>query len=127
MTIAYWTIVIMTLYPYFFAGLVKSLKGFDHNRPRVYAATLSGWRQRAYWIQENTYEILPVFIAAVLISQQVAGAMHQSSIDNACILFIITRIAYAIAYLKDKARLRTTFWGLGFAAILYLYVLAARA
>jgi uncharacterized MAPEG superfamily protein len=65
MTIAYWTIVVMTLYPYFSVGLVKSLKGFDHSRPRIYASTLNGWRQRAYWIQENTYEILPIYIAAV--------------------------------------------------------------
>jgi uncharacterized MAPEG superfamily protein len=126
MTIAYWTIVIMTLYPYFFVGMAKSIKGFDHNRPRVYAGTLSGWRQRAYWIQENTYEILPIFIAAVLISQQIAGITHQGSIDNACILFVISRIAYAIAYLKNKAMLRSSCWGLGFVAILYLYFLAAR-
>jgi len=125
MTIAYWTIAFMTLYPYFFAGLAKSLKGFDHSRPRVYASTLTGWRQRAYWTQENTYEILPIYIAAVLIAQQVAGATHQGSINNACLFFVITRIAYAIAYLKDKAILRTTFWGLGFFAILYLYGLSA--
>ena len=127
MTIAYWTIVVMTLYPYFFVGFAKSIKGFDHHRPRVYASTLSGWRQKAYWIQENTFEILPIFIAAVLITQQVAGAAHQGSIDNACLFFVITRLAYAVAYLKDKAMLRTTFWGLGFVTILYLYGIAACA
>ncbi|MEY3182215.1 MAG: hypothetical protein RLZ35_200 [Pseudomonadota bacterium] len=127
MTIAYWTVVLMTLYPYVFAGLFKSTKGFDHHKPRIYVATLSGWRQRAYWVHENSYEIFPFFIAAVFIAQQVAGATHQSSIDKTCVFFVVSRIAYAIAYLKDKAMLRSSLWTLGFFAILYLYGIAAFA
>lgn len=124
MTTAYWSILLITLYPYVFCVLSKTGKGFDNNKPREYADKLKGWRQRAHWVQLNSYEILPAYVAAVLIAQHLLGHSHQHAINTACSVFVLSRIGYGIAYLANQATLRSVMWAIGFFGIIYLYVLA---
>lgn len=124
MTIAYWSILFITLYPYFFVFLAKTGKDFTNQKPREYLAKLKGWKQKAHWIEINSYEILPAYVAAVLISQHLMGHLHQHLIDMTAIIFVLSRIGYAIAYLTNKSTLRTACWFVGFVGIIYLYILA---
>ena len=49
MTIALWMILIAALLPYLTVGIAKFSGGdYDNATPRVWSATLSGWRARAY-------------------------------------------------------------------------------
>lgn len=82
MTAAYWCVLIAIIMPILFAGLAKFTSGFrpkDNHNPRAYLATLSGWQQRANWAQQNTFESIPGFMAAVVIAHQMGG--NQDNID----------------------------------------------
>ena len=122
MTIAYWCVLAIIIFPYIFTTLAKWGPEYD-NYSRAYLDHLKGWRKRAYWVRSNTFEGSPGFMAAVIIAQQLDAV--QSSIDNLAIAYILTRIIYAICYITDKATLRTIFWLLGLGCIISLFVIAA--
>jgi uncharacterized MAPEG superfamily protein len=71
-------------------------------------AGLSGWKARANAAQMNGFEILPLFIAAVLLAQQ--GHADQARIDTLALGFIGLRLAYIALYLADIDALRTLVW-----------------
>ena len=67
--------------------------------------------RRANAAQANSFEALPLFIAAVLVAGQ-----HQADparVDQLALAFIACRVAYIAAYLGDKAMLRSTIWAVG--------------
>ncbi len=120
MSIAYWCVLVAGLFPYIFTVLAKA-KGidFDNHSPREYLNNLTGWRKRANWIQINSFEAFPFFAAAVII----ANLNHAPSnkIDILAMSFILFRILYAIAYLKNIASLRTIVWTGGFICVVSLF------
>ena len=116
MTAAYWCVLIAIVMPTLLAGLAKFTSGFrpkDNHNPRAYLATLTGWQQRANWAQQNTFESIPGFMAAVVIAHQMGG--NQDSIDMLAISYIVLRIVYGALYIADIALLRTVAWALGVA------------
>ena len=120
MTIAKWCILAACLLPVLTVGMAKAslLKprregGFDNHHPREWEAKLTGWQARAKAAQDNGFEALPLFIAGVIFAQM-ANA-DQTRIDQLAMAFIVIRIAYVAAYLKDWARLRSVIWFAGFA------------
>jgi uncharacterized MAPEG superfamily protein len=122
MTAAYWCVFIAILMPVFFTGLAKFTGGFrpkDNHAPRAYLDKLSGWRQRSNWAQQNTFESIPGFMAAVIIAHQMGG--NQENIDMLAISYIIIRIVYGVLYIADIALIRTLAWALGVACILGLF------
>jgi uncharacterized MAPEG superfamily protein len=122
MTTAYWCVFIAILMPVLFTGLAKFTGGFmpkDNHAPRPFLDKLSGWRQRSNWVQQNTFESIPGFMAAVIIAHQMGG--NQDNIDMLAISYIIIRIVYGILYIADVALLRTIAWSLGVACILGLF------
>ena len=120
MTIAKWCILAACLLPVLTVGMAKAslLKprregGFDNNHPRDWESKLTGWQARAKAAQDNGFEALPLFIAGVIFAQM-ANA-DQTRIDQLAMAFIVIRIAYVGAYLKDWASLRSVIWFAGFA------------
>jgi uncharacterized MAPEG superfamily protein len=115
MTIAFWTILAAIALPWLMAALKKSplaVSGKYSNRaPRAMQPKLEGLSQRAHWAEQNSFEILPAFVAAVLVAH-LAGA-EQMLIDQLAIGFIVSRVLYSICYLTDWATLRSLVWTVG--------------
>lgn len=109
----------MILFPYFFTTLAKFSPRFNNHKPREYLQNLTGWRQRANYIQLNSFEINPAFGIAVVIAQLMSK--NQLSIDQLAVTFVASRVCYAICYLSDKAAFRTLFWGIGIACVVGLF------
>lgn len=119
MTVAYFCIIVACALPVVCAGLAKSggfgrprrEGGFDNHDPRAWLARQTGWQARANAAQTNSFEALPLFIAGVLVAQQLQAT--QARIDALALGFIAARLAYIAAYLADYPRLRSTVWTIG--------------
>ncbi len=130
MTIANWCVLTACLLPIATVGLAKggsaTLKSdagrYDNENPRVWAQGLSGWRQRANAAQQNGFEALPVFIAAILLAQQAHA--DQTRIDQLALLLIAFRIVYIITYLMGQGTLRTLVWAGGLATAIGIFFLS---
>jgi uncharacterized MAPEG superfamily protein len=115
-TIAYWCVFIAALLPVVCAGLAKygtfgqprQQNGFDNNNPRNWLASQTGWRARANAAQQNTFEALPFFFAAVIIAHILQAG--QTRLDILALLFVFLRIAYVIMYAADMASARSAIW-----------------
>jgi uncharacterized MAPEG superfamily protein len=127
MTIAYVCILVSCLLPILCAALAKAkgfgkprrAGGFDNNNPRDWLSKLQGWQARANAAQQNSFETLPIFIAGVLIAQQVHAP--QVRIDSIAILFVSARLGYIAAYIADMAALRSVLWAIGLCACIALF------
>lgn len=127
MTTAYWCVLIAIFLPYVFTGIAKIGSGFnlkDNHNPREFLGSLTGASQRANWAQQNSFEVTPGFLAAVIIAQQVA-TMSQSSIDTLAIVFVVSRLAYGLCYVLDQALLRSLVWFVGMGSIAALLICSA--
>jgi uncharacterized MAPEG superfamily protein len=123
MTIAFWCVLAAGILPIVWAGAAKSRGDFDNRRPRDWLASLEGWRGRANAAQANSWEAFAPFAAAVIVAH-VAGA-RGAVIDALALAWLAARIAYGLAYLADRATLRTALWCAGFACVVGLYMAAA--
>lgn len=124
MTTAYWCMLIAILLPYLFTMVAKLSAGFDlrdNHNPREFLAKTTGISQRANWAQQNSFEITPAFLAAVLVAQTLGG-MEQSTINALAVVFIISRLTYGLLYLADKATLRSLAWFVGIGVVIALFV-----
>ena len=127
MTIAFWTLLAAIAFPWLMAFIKKSALAsngnYNNSAPRAGLENLQGVSQRALWAEKNSFEILPAYIAAIVVAH-VAGAA-QSYIDLIALLFIASRALYALCYLMDWATLRSIVWTLGLACIVGLFVISA--
>lgn len=123
MTIAFWCVLIAGVMPIVLAGIAKAGdKSFNNRRPREWYGSVTGYRKRAWWAQQNAHEAFPLFAAAVLVAH-FAGAA-QPVADALAIAFIAFRIAYATCYLADIHLARSLMWLGGFACCVALFVAA---
>lgn len=129
MTIANWCVVAAGILPVLTVGMAKATSirsrkngGYDNNNPRQWEAKVEGWRQRAVAAQNNGFEALPLFVAAVLIAQQAHA--DQAKIDTLAMAFIAIRVAYVAIYLKDWATLRSLVWAAGLGVCIALVAMA---
>jgi len=127
MTIALWTILAAIALPIIMAFIKKIPLAWDgkynNASPRAGLKGLRGVCQRASWAEQNSFEILPAYIAAVLVAH-IAGA-DPSSIDQLALLFIVTRILYCICYITNWAALRSIIWVGGLLCIVGLFIISA--
>ncbi len=115
-TIAYWCILAAAVLPVVCAGIAKSgmfsvspkKGGYDNNNPRAWLARQTDWRARANAAQNNTFEALPFFFAAVIIAHQLHA--QQTAVDILAFLFVVLRIAYVVMYVADMAKTRSAIW-----------------
>lgn len=125
MTVALWCVLVAGFLHVPFTLASKWSSRFDNARPRAYQEQLSGWRQRAHWAQQNSFEAFPLFAAAVIVCHLVAGA--NATADTLAIAFVVLRLGYGLCYVADKATLRSLVWLAAQACAIGLFVVAARA
>jgi uncharacterized MAPEG superfamily protein len=123
MTIAYWCVLAMIIYPYIFTVIAKWNNRYDNHNPREYLKNTTGWRWRANCVQMNSFEALPAFGIAVIIAT--LAHAPQARIDLLAVIFVIARIIYGICYLADKSSLRTLIWFVGLVSVLLLMLAGA--
>ena len=120
MTIAYWCILFMGLFPIVAAGIAKKgFEGYDNGMPRQWLAQQTGFRARANAAQANLFESLPLFFAAVIIAS-IANA-PQNKVDLWAIGFVLARIAYLVCYIANWSTARSIVWLLGLACAVVIF------
>ena len=118
-TVAYWCILVAALLPIVCAGIAKYGMmrtpprdgGYDNNNPRIWLAQQTDWRARANAAQANTFEALPFFFVAVVISPPPQAA--QTPPDILAFMFVVLRITFIIIYVANWASARSLVWALG--------------
>ena len=116
MALSYWCVLVACLLPIVAAGVAKwgtftrpaNQGGYDNRDPRAWLARQSGRRARANAAQANSFEALPLFIAAVLTAQQLQVA--QGLINALAVAFVLLRLAYIWLYVTDRAGARSAVW-----------------
>ena len=120
MTIAYWCVLFMGLFPYVAAGIAKKgFEGYDNGMPRQWLAKQTGFRARANAAQANLFESLPFFFAAVIIASMANAP--QGKIDLLAIGFVLARIAYLVCYIANWPTTRSIVWLAGIACVVSIF------
>ncbi|ENX49832.1 MAG TPA: hypothetical protein DIT34_12560 [Acinetobacter ursingii] len=115
------------LLPYVFTIIAKFNAGFkakDNQNPREFLAKSTGVAARANAAQQNSFESLPLFIAAILMAEYMV--LPQSIIMTFGIAYLILRILYGICYLINWATLRSIIWLLSMLCPISLLLLIIR-
>lgn len=109
MTTPFWCLFIGCLIPYFLAPVGGYFKNrqfgtLDNKNPRVQTASLEGMGARAAAAQENAWEALVVFAAAVLVNHAKGGDPGTSA--TLAQVWVGARVLHAGFYISDidKAR-----------------------
>ncbi len=127
MTIAYWCMLIVAFMPMSFAAIGKVKGGFgfkENSNPREFFANSTlDIVKRANWIQQNTFEAMPAFFAAVIIAHQLQAPQQQ--IDLLAMSFVVLRLVYGYAYFKDLATFRSLVWTAATTCVVGLFVISA--
>ncbi|MBJ9954323.1 MULTISPECIES: MAPEG family protein [unclassified Acinetobacter] len=120
-------ILIACLLPYVFTIIAKVSGGFkvtDNQNPREFLAQTTGLSARANAVQQNSFESLPLFIAAVLMAEYMVVSQHLIMMLG--IAYIVLRIIYGICYLANISALRSIIWFLSMACPIILLLLIIR-
>ncbi len=128
MTFSHYALLVACLLPIVCAGLAKSgtfktprsQGGYDNADPRAWLARQTGRRARANAAQANSFEALPLFIAAVLVAHALAAS--QVVVDVLSGSFVALRVAYIAAYVTDRATLRSVVWLLALLICIALFL-----
>jgi uncharacterized MAPEG superfamily protein len=115
-SVAYWCVFIAAMLPFACAAMAKwpgygkprQQGGYDNGNPRAWLARQTGFSARANAAQANSFEALPFFMAAVLISHQLHAP--QTRVDILAVLFITLRIIYIAMYVAGLASVRSAVW-----------------
>ena len=120
-------ILIACLLPYVFTVIAKKTAGFkgrDNQNPRDFLAKTTGLAARANAVQQNSFESLPLFIAAILMAEYMV--VPQTVIMTFGIAYIVLRIVYGICYLANWATLRSIVWALSLLCPICLLLLVIK-
>lgn len=124
---AIWAMVVASLLPLLMALTAKVLGGFnlaDNAHPRDFLQGTTGAAARANAAQQNSYETLPIFLAAVLVAM--LFFVPQLIINTIAWLYVLIRVGYCAAYITNLATFRSILWLLSMACSLMLFYLAIR-
>ena len=95
----------------------------ENHNPREILARATGKAARLNAAQQNGYEMLPLYAAAIIIAHA-TGEAAQGTINFWATLFLLSRIAYIWAYAQDKATARSVIWGVGLICVIALFIAA---
>ena len=128
MTTPFWCLLVASFIP-FLLGFVshyfryKQLGSIDNKYPRLQQAQLTGAGARAQAAEENAFEALPVFAAAVFVAHLAGANVGTAALLS--VIFIAARLLHAIAYLANIDLLRTLFFVVGLGCCIGLFVISA--
>lgn len=97
----------------------KQFGAVDNKMPRLQVAKLEGAGHRAVAAQQNSWEALAMFSAALL-------AVHMSgialeSVATLCVIFVAARIIYIACYLADLDIVRSLSFLVSFGTCICLF------
>lgn len=124
---AIWAMVVASLLPWLVSIVAKASGGFkirNNAHPRDFLQHSTGMAARANAAQQNSYETLPIFLAAVLVAM--LFFVPQSIINVLAWLYVLIRIGFCVAYIANLATFRSILWVLSKACSLMLFYLAIR-
>lgn len=115
-TFAYWCLAMAAMLPFMgtvlakYPGFGKPRRegGYDNEHPRQWLAKQSGWQARAHAAQDNSFEALPFFFAAVIIAHQLQAI--QAQLDILCFIWVVLRVFYLICYVGNMPMMRSGLW-----------------
>lgn len=116
------------LQPYIWTAAAKILAGLnlqDNQNPREALAKATGAAARANAAQQNSFESLPLFIAAVLMAEYMVVA--QALLVQLSLAYLLLRLVYGICYLANWSNLRSIIWLLSMACPITLLIIVARS
>lgn len=125
---AYWCVLIAAVLPYVWTFVAKSgAPKYNNRNPRAWIAKQEGNYkvQRANAAHLNAFEAFAPFAAGVVLAQ-LAGVDH-ARIAMLAVAFVVLRVLHGLLYVADVALARSLVWMGGFACVVSLLVLAARA
>lgn len=120
-------ILIACLLPYVFSLIARLASGFqvkDNQYPREFLNNSTGIAARANAAQQNSFEGLPLFIAAVLMAEYMV--VSQSVIMTFGIAYLVLRVIYGVCYLANWATLRSIVWCLSLLCPILLLILVIK-
>ena len=120
-------ILIACLLPYVFAVIAKMAGGFraqDNQNPREFLSKTKGLAARANAVQQNSFEGLPLFIAAILIAEYMV--LPQSIVMTFGIAYVVLRVIYGLCYLANWATLRSIVWFMALSCPVLLLLLVIK-
>ena len=120
-------ILIACLLPYSFTIIAKWSAGFknkDNENPRAFLNQAMGLAARANAAQQNSFEGLPLFIAAILIAEYMV--IPQFIVMTFGIAYLVLRVLYGLCYLANWATLRSIIWLLSLLCPITLLLLVIR-
>lgn len=120
-------ILIACLMPYVFTIIAKIAGGFsakDNQNPREFLAKKTGLAARANAVQQNSFESLPLFLAAILMAEYMV--VRQDLIMMLGTAYIVLRMIYGMCYLLNLATLRSIIWFLSMICPVLLFVIIIR-
>lgn len=123
--VAVQAMMVACLLPLVFAMLAKIVGGFrraDNANPRAFLAQTTGMAARLNAAQANSFEGLPIFLAAVLVAMYCF--VPQNVINVLSWLYVLLRIGYGMAYALDWSLLRSVLWFFGLLCCLALFYFA---
>jgi uncharacterized MAPEG superfamily protein len=124
MTTAFWCVLLAGMLPYVATLTAKiGARGFDNRNPRDWLAGQEGFRRRANAAQQNSFEALPLFAAAVVIAHLAGGP--QARIDMLALVFVVARLCYIAFYVADLSTLRSLAWFAGIGSAVAIFFAAA--
>ena len=124
MTVAEWCLFGAVMLYLLTIAPAKALghREFDNSAPRDPAFYEHPMRKRALGAHMNGIETFPFFAAAVLLAE--FRHAPQIWIDGLAAGFLIARLGFVLAYVGNKAILRTTMWNVAMAFNLAIFFLS---
>ncbi len=128
MTTSLWCLFVVAMIPYIlaFTGGYFRHQQFgliDNKHPRQQIAQLEGVGARAYAAQQNAWEALLVFAAALFVAN--AAGVPAEKTATLSVVFVIARILHAVLYLANLDALRSLAFLLGWGSAICLFVMGA--
>lgn len=120
-------ILIACLLPYIFTIIAKvtgGFKGSDNQNPREFLAKTTGLSARANAVQQNSFESLPLFIAAILMAEYMVVPQGFTMMMGSA--YIVLRIIYGICYLLNLSTLRSIIWFMSMVCPIFLLITIIR-
>lgn len=120
--------LVASVLPFVFALLAKITGGFDFKKdnanPRAFLAQATGVSARLNAAQQNSFESLPIFLAAVLVAMYCF--VPQYIVNALAWLYVLLRLVYGAAYALNMATFRSLIWGLSLLCCVWLFYFAIK-
>ncbi|KXN67267.1 hypothetical protein CONCODRAFT_73106 [Conidiobolus coronatus NRRL 28638] len=99
----------------------KAEGGIDNSNPRAQYNNLPGYAIRSMAAHNNTMESF-MFFGFALLANTVGGGSLVAA-DVLCVIFMVCRIAYAVAYVMDYPSIRSSIWFISFLSTFILFII----